>query len=113
FINRSFTKGYEISRVSLVQNGKSYQADYRVTDTRMQIQLPQVMKAGGGAVTVKISYAFDIPHYGTDRMGRLATRYGWIYEIAQWYPRMAVYDDVLGWNNLPYMGAGEFYLDYG
>jgi len=113
FTNRSFTKGYEISSVSLVQNGRTYEADYRVTDTRMKIQLPQVMKAGGGAVTVKIRYAFDIPHYGTDRMGRLETRYGWVYEIAQWYPRMAVYDDVLGWNNIPYMGAGEFYLDYG
>ncbi|HXS56662.1 MAG TPA: M1 family metallopeptidase, partial [Hanamia sp.] len=36
-----------------------------------------------------------------------------IYSIAQWYPRMCVYDDIEGWNTLPYLGAGEFYFDYG
>jgi hypothetical protein len=36
-----------------------------------------------------------------------------LYEIAQWYPRMAVYDDVRGWNTEPYLGQGEFYLEYG
>jgi hypothetical protein len=46
-------------------------------------------------------------------MARLNTKNGWVYEIAQWYPRMCVYDDVLGWNTLPYLGAGEFYLEYG
>ncbi len=34
--------------------------------------------------------------------------------MAQWYPRMCVYDDdVMGWNTLPYVGASEFYLEYG
>jgi hypothetical protein len=46
-------------------------------------------------------------------MGRMDTKNGTIYEIAQWYPRMAVYDDVVGWNTLPYLGQGEFYLEYG
>ena len=36
-----------------------------------------------------------------------------LYEIAQWFPRMAVYDDVRGWNTDPYLGQGEFYLEYG
>jgi hypothetical protein len=38
---------------------------------------------------------------------------GSLYELAQWYPRMAVYDDIRGWNTEPYLGQGEFYLDYG
>ena len=38
---------------------------------------------------------------------------GALYELAQWYPRLAVYDDVNGWNTLPYLGQGEFYLEYG
>ncbi|MDZ4258336.1 MAG: M1 family metallopeptidase, partial [Gemmatimonadales bacterium] len=38
---------------------------------------------------------------------------GPLYEIAQWYPRVAVYDDVRGWNTEPYLGQGEFYLDFG
>lgn len=113
FINRSLTEGYEISRVTLTQAGKTGAAQYRVTDTRMKIELPQALKASGGAVQLKINFAFEIPQYGTDRLGRLQTRYGWIYEVAQWFPRMAVYDDVLGWNTIPYLGASEFYLEYG
>jgi hypothetical protein len=50
-----------------------------------------------------------VPEQGAGRMGRD----GPLYEIAQWYPRMAVYDDVRGWNHEPYIGAGEFYLEYG
>jgi len=46
-------------------------------------------------------------------MGRLKTKNGWVYEIAQWYPRVCVYDDLHGWNTMPYLGAGEFYLEYG
>src|SRR6186997_665843 len=62
---------------------------------------------------MKISYQFDVPEYGTDRMGRLNTKNGVVYEVAQWFPRMCVYDDIQGWNTLPYLGAGEFYLEYG
>src|SRR4051812_7746395 len=79
----------------------------------MQIKVPNAIKPHGGTIQFKISYSFKIPEYGTDRMGRLKTRNGWIYEIAQWYPRMCVYDNVYGWNTLPYLGQGEFYLEYG
>ena len=41
-----------------------------------------------------------------------ATKSGEIYDMAQWYPRMCVYDDLRGWDTLPYMGS-EFYLEYG
>ena len=78
----------------------------------MQVWLADELKSGG-VVKMKISYQFDIAEYGTDRMGRLNTKNGWIYEVAQWFPRMCVYDDVQGWNTLPYLGAGEFYLEYG
>ena len=37
----------------------------------------------------------------------------YVYEVAQWYPRLAVYDDVRGWNTEQYLGQGEFYLEYG
>ena len=46
-------------------------------------------------------------------MGVLETKNGRVFTLAQWYPRMCVYDDVTGWNTLPYLGAGEFYLEYG
>ena len=111
--NRSFTQGDELKSVEVVMNGKSYNAKYNVSDTRMQLWLPKELPATTGSVEIKINYSFAVPQYGTDRMGRLNTKNGWIYEIAQWYPRMCVYDDIEGWNTLPYLGAGEFYLEYG
>ncbi|WP_111597594.1 M1 family metallopeptidase [Chitinophaga skermanii] len=114
YASKEFTEGYEISSVTITNAlGKTEKVEYVVTDTRMQIRLPQALKANGGKLQIKIQYGFQIVEQGTDRMGKLKTKNGIIYEIAQWFPRMAVYDDVLGWNNLPYLGAGEFYLDYG
>lgn len=113
FSNRSYTKGDEIKAIYVIKNGKTEKADFLVTDTRLQIKLKDSLRAGGSKLQIKIEYGFDIPQYGTDRMGRLLTKNGWIYELAQWYPRMEVYDDVTGWNTLPYLGAGEFYLEYG
>lgn len=112
FANRSFTQGFELKSVSVITAGKSATANYLVNDTRMQVKLADALKTGA-SLQLKIDYAYTIPEYGTDRTGRLRTANGWIYEIAQWYPRMAVYDDVLGWNNIPYLGASEFYLEYG
>ncbi|MBC7848442.1 MAG: M1 family metallopeptidase, partial [Chitinophagaceae bacterium] len=108
-----FNGGYDISAVSIIQNGKSTAAKFEIIDTRMQIKLPSAIRAKGGAISFRIEYKFIVPEYGTDRMGRLNTKNGWIYEIAQWFPRMCVYDNVNGWNTLPYLGQGEFYLEYG
>ena len=109
---RGFRGGDSLQTVTVSLHGKTLKADYRVTDTRMQIRLPEALKAKGDKLGIRISYAFNIPEYGADRLGRLKTANGEIFEVAQWYPRMAVYDDVEGWNTLPYQSA-EFYLDYG
>lgn len=111
--NEGYTQGDELKSVSIIQNGKTSAADYSVTDTRMQIKLPTALAANGASMQIKIDYAFTIPEKGTDRMGRMLADKGWIYTVAQWFPRMCVFDDVLGWNPLPYLGAGEFYLEYG
>lgn len=108
-----FNGGYNIESVSMVVNGKEMPANYSISDARMQIKLADALKAMGGTIQFKIAFHFAIPEYGTDRMGRLNTKNGWINEIAQWYPRMCVYDNVNGWNTLPYLGQGEFYLEYG
>jgi hypothetical protein len=76
--------------------------------TTMRIDLPRPLSPGS-AIDLNLSWRFPVPDYGAGRMGRD----GSLYEIAQWYPRMAVYDDVRGWNHEPYIGAGEFYLEYG
>ena len=111
--NTSFAGGYTIKSVMLADKNKQVKAQYQVVDTRMQILLSRSLRANSDSVTIIIEYTFKIPEHGTDRMGRLETKNGWIYEIAQWYPRMCVFDNVLGWNTLPYLGQGEFYLEYG
>jgi hypothetical protein len=76
--------------------------------TTMRIDLPHPL-APGAAIDLGFAWRFTVPEQGAGRMGRD----GPLYELGQWYPRMAVYDDVRGWNHEPYIGAGEFYLEYG
>jgi hypothetical protein len=111
--NTRFTEGYGIKSITVAAGEKTYVPRYSITDTRLQVWLQDALKAAGENVKLTIAYEFVVPEYGTDRMGRLQTRNGVVYEVAQWFPRMAVYDDVQGWNTLPYVGAGEFYLEYG
>ncbi|MCB0714387.1 MAG: M1 family metallopeptidase [Chitinophagaceae bacterium] len=111
--NRTFTDGDVIKSIKVEINGNTYTPKYNVTDTRMQVWLEKGLHPKGDKAKIDIAFSFTVPKYGTDRMGRLETKNGEIYEIAQWFPRLAVYDDIQGWNTLPYVGAGEFYLEYG
>ena len=106
---QEFDGGYTIKSVQI--DGKPVK--YTISDTRMQIDLAKELKSKGGVAKIKIDYSFVSPDYGSDRMGVEETKNGKIFTIAQWYPRMCVYDDIYGWNTLPYLGAGEFYLEYG
>ncbi|MFI0491068.1 M1 family metallopeptidase [Flavobacterium sp.] len=112
-----FDGGDKIKSVKIISTikGKSTEteAKYLITDTRMQVFLPQELKSKGGIVKIKIEYSFISPNEGSDRMGVLETKNGKIFTIAQWYPRMCVYDDIRGWNTNPYLGASEFFLEYG
>ncbi len=105
--------GYRITNVTITQDGKTYTVEPLITDTRMQVRLQTPMQPKGDHVTIKMSFSFIIPIDGAGRFGRQYTKEGVVYQIGQWYPRMCVYDDVEGWNTLPYMGLGEFYCDYG
>lgn len=111
--NAKFTEGYNIKSVSVEYNGKTITPKYNITDTRMQVWMPDALKSSGGKIKISVHFDFTIPERGTDRMGRLTTKNGIVYEVAQWFPRMSVYDDIQGWNTLPYVGAGEFYCEYG
>ena len=112
-----FEGGYEIKSVKIISTagGKTTETvvDPEITDTRMRVDLPKLLKAGGDKVVVKVDYAYIVPEYGADRTGILKNADGNIYAIAQWYPRICVFDDIQGWNTLPYLGASEFYLEYG
>lgn len=110
---RKFEGGFDIKSVEISNGGKFRKSDFIITDTRMQIRLAKAIKAKSGELKIKIKYSFKVPPSGMGRSGFMNTKNGVIYDIAQWYPRMAVYDDQIGWNVLPFLGAGEFYLDYG
>ncbi|HRD57561.1 MAG TPA: M1 family metallopeptidase [Ferruginibacter sp.] len=108
-----FDGGYKIKSVEILQGNTASKADYIVTDTRMQIKLAQPLAAKNGNTQFRISYSYTVPQYGADRTGIQPTKNGDIFCIAQWFPRMCVYDDVRGWNTDPYLGASEFYCEYG
>ncbi|HEY6142664.1 MAG TPA: M1 family metallopeptidase [Flavobacterium sp.] len=112
-----FDGGHKIKSVKIVSTNKGASAEkeakYIISDTRMQVFLPQELKSKGGVVTIKIDFSFISPNEGSDRMGIVETKNGKIFSVAQWYPRMCVYDDINGWNTNPYLGASEFYLEYG
>lgn len=106
--------GYEISAVQAKVGKKgNVSSKYLISDTRMQVWFDEPIPAKGGTATISMNFSFKVPQKGMDRMGRLEVEDGWIYAFAQWYPKMAVFDDIEGWNVEPYLGAGEFYLEYG
>lgn len=109
---KQFTDGFRFASVSVEAGGRRHDADYVIDDTRMQIRLAEPLPPGGGKLTLHIAYDYDIPGDFGGRTAIGQSENGPIYEIAQWYPRMAVYDDLRGWDTLPYLGA-EFYLEFG
>ena len=104
--------GYKLSNFSAKTKTET-SSKYLISDTRMQVFLDKPLAANGGEVEIKMNFEYKIPVEGMDRMGRFEAKGGTVYAIAQWYPRVAVFDDVMGWNTDPYLGAGEFYCEYG
>ncbi|MGE7137109.1 M1 family metallopeptidase [Luteibacter sp. NPDC031894] len=102
------TDGYRIASVTI--DGKK--VDYVVSDTRMQVRLPGALAPKGGKLSLTIAYSYDLPGDFGGRTGFAPSKNGNIYEMAQWYPRMCVYDDLRGWDTAPYLNS-EFYLEYG
>lgn len=112
---RGFDGGYVIEQLEQVappvrRGGpiRRTPVTYRDQETVTKVILAEPL-VPGGTTSLAITYHFAVPEHGADRMGRD----GALYEIAQWFPRVAVYDDVRGWNIEPYLGQGEFYLDFG
>src|SRR5213596_1421214 len=105
FSGKGFVGGITVDRF----NAAGRPLSTKVFGTMMRVELARPLAPDLG-ITFDIAWHFPIPPYGGGRMGRVGSKF---YELGQWYPRMAVYDDVHGWNTLPFLGAGEFYLEYG
>jgi hypothetical protein len=100
----------QVSGAAKAANGKGagVPLKMRVEGTVMKVDLATPLPPGQ-TTTFDVAWHFNIPEHGADRMGRD----GALYELAQWYPRVCVFDDLRGWNTEPYLGQGEFYLEYG
>jgi Peptidase family M1 domain len=85
--------------------------DYTVNGTELRIELARPLPPRSKQV-LELAWSFGFGA-NSNRMGIEDIDGATIYEVAQWYPRMAVYDDVRGWNTEQYLGQGEFYLEYG
>ncbi len=91
---------------ALLVNGQKIPLKFNVDNTLADVQLPSSLKSDS-AVTFYITWTGRVPE-GSDRAGYV----GEDYDIAQWYPQIAVYDKY-GWDTDQYMDRGEFYDDYG
>ena len=70
--------------------------------------------AAGSTHTVTIGWKFVVPNVPRDQRGERMGRYEKeLFQVAQWYPQIAVYDDLAGWRNDPYLTSAEFYNEFG
>ncbi len=104
------TEGFVLDSIE-VEEGAGYKPETLVDDTRMQVRLRQPL-ASKGVLKLHLRYHYTIPGVWGGRTSFGMSKQGEIYDMAQWYPRMCVYDDLRGWDTLPYVGS-EFYLEYG
>ncbi len=109
----NFDGGFKIEKVT---NDQGNELPYVINKTMMRIDLEKTL-APGESVTFNMDWWYNI----NDRMklgGRSGYEYfeeddNYLYTIAQFYPRMCVYNDEVGWQNKQFLGAGEFTLPFG
>lgn len=108
-----FDGGYKIKAVKDVTGNP---LKHFINATMMRVDLPTPLKSGG-----KYSFSVDWYYNIGDRMtvgGRSGLEYfpedkNYLYTVAQWFPRMCVYDDYVGWQNKQFLGRSEFALAFG
>lgn len=112
-----FDGGFKIKSVADA-SGKAL--PYFINQTMMRVDLPQPLKTGQ-KVSFSIDWSFNIndrvrgatPNDGRSGMEYFPKDGNYLYIIAQWFPRMCVYDDLVGWQNKQFLGQGEFTLSFG
>ena len=112
-----FDGGYKIKAV---KDGSGKSLSYTINQTMMRIDLPQALPAGQ-KYTFSVEWSFNINdrmHNASPNDGRSGLEYfpedgNYSYIIGQWFPRMCVYDDAVGWQNKQFLGQGEFTLTFG
>lgn len=113
FLKQDLERGFNIEYVKDV---KGAPLSYTINHTMMRINLATPMKPGA-TISFSIKWWYNINNYqleggrsGYELFEKEGNR---LYVIAQFYPRMAVYNDVEGWQNMQFWGGGEFALPFG
>ena len=112
YMEEPFQGGYHID---YVKDAKGNAMSYTINQTMMRINLAKPLQPGE-KITFSIKWWYNINNYQVDggRSGYEQFEDGnRLYVIAQFYPRMAVYNDVEGWQNMQFWGRGEFALPFG
>ncbi|HEX6965675.1 MAG TPA: M1 family metallopeptidase [Gemmatimonadaceae bacterium] len=109
------TDGTVVERLSV--NGTSIaledQNQYRVDGTVAMVRLASPVLPNTDA-TIDVAWHFAVPNVPLGERGERMGRWGTdLYQIAQWYPQVAMYDDLRGWDTDQYLGKGEFYNQFG
>ena len=104
-------------KIDYVKNADGSAADYRIQKTMMRIDLPTALQPGE-KTDLMIKWWYNINDRMKDGGGRSGSEYfekddNYLYTIAQFFPRMAVYIDNEGWQNKQFLGRGEFTLTFG
>lgn len=113
FLKQGLERGFNIE---YVKDSKGNKMSYTINQTMMRIDLSTPMKSGE-KISFSIKWWYNINNYRQDG-GRSGYEFfekdgNKLYVIAQFYPRMAVYNDVEGWQNMQFWGSGEFTLPFG
>ena len=101
-------QGRVLPALSAGELARSEGGGYVVDATLLRIRLPRALLPGD-SVDLGFRWAFTVPPDGAPREGTD----GEVFMVAYWYPQVAVYDDVNGWQRDPYLGTSEFYMGYG
>ncbi|MGP1273447.1 MAG: M1 family metallopeptidase [Phycisphaerales bacterium] len=101
-----FVGGFELSEASV----DGAPVEVQVYDSMGKVPLPGPL-APGASVTLELSFSMNIPPRG--RLGVYEGKAGEVFQLAHWFPNVAVYDDTHGWNVYPHQGDGEFYTNFG
>lgn len=84
--------------------------EVKVYDAMGKVNLPKPLEPGA-TVVFELEFAMPIPPSG--RLGIYESKAGTVFQLAHWFPNVAVYDDIRGWNTLTHQGDGEFYTNFG
>jgi hypothetical protein len=109
------TDGITIERLSVngapivLTDPKGYRLDSRLAIVTLPSPAPP-----NARVTIETAWHFTVPNVDTTRRGERMGRYGnYLFQIAQWYPQVAMYDELRGWDLDQYLGYAEFYNQFG